>query len=45
MLKEQTKMTSILVVEDDETLRETIVYNLEEEGYTVLSAADGERGL
>jgi DNA-binding response OmpR family regulator len=38
-------MTSILVVEDDETLRETIVYNLEEEGYTVLSAADGERGL
>jgi DNA-binding response OmpR family regulator len=38
-------MTSILVVEDDETLRETIVYNLEEEGYTVLNAADGERGL
>jgi DNA-binding response OmpR family regulator len=38
-------MPTILVVEDDETLRETIVYNLEEEGYTVLSAADGERGL
>lgn len=32
---------SILVVEDDESLRETITYNLRSEGYTVLTAADG----
>jgi DNA-binding response OmpR family regulator len=38
-------MTSILVVEDEETLRETLAYNLEEEGYQVLTAEDGERGL
>jgi DNA-binding response OmpR family regulator len=38
-------MPTILVVEDDETLRETIAYNLQEEGYMVLTAADGERGL
>lgn len=38
-------MTAILVVEDDDTLRETIAYNLQEEGYSVLIAEDGERGL
>jgi DNA-binding response OmpR family regulator len=38
-------MPVLLVVEDDDTLRETIVYNLQEEGYAVLSAEDGERGL
>jgi DNA-binding response OmpR family regulator len=38
-------MPTLLVVEDDETLRETIAYNLQEEGYDVLTAADGERGL
>jgi DNA-binding response OmpR family regulator len=38
-------MPAILVVEDDDTLRETIAYNLQEEGYSVLSAEDGERGL
>jgi DNA-binding response OmpR family regulator len=38
-------MASILVVEDETTLRETLVFNLQEEGYAVLSAADGEQAL
>jgi len=36
---------SILIVEDDDTLRETLGYNLEREGYTVFLAADGIAGL
>lgn len=35
----------ILVVEDDETLLETLTYNLERQGYDVLQAADGRTGL
>lgn len=31
----------ILVVEDDDALRETLVYNLKSEGYETMSAADG----
>ena len=38
-------MPTILLVEDEPTLSETLRYNLEREGYTVLSAADGVRGL
>lgn len=38
-------MATILVVEDDSTLRETLVYNLEQEGYQTLSAGDGEAAL
>jgi DNA-binding response OmpR family regulator len=38
-------MPTILVVEDDQTLRETLAYNLQEDGYSVLTAEDGERGL
>ncbi|MBN1994639.1 MAG: response regulator transcription factor [Anaerolineae bacterium] len=36
---------SILIVEDDETLLETLTYNLEREGYTVFTAMDGSAGL
>ncbi len=36
---------TILVVEDDETLQQTLVYNLEQEGYKVLSAVDGQNGI
>jgi DNA-binding response OmpR family regulator len=36
---------SILIVEDDQTLLETLAYNLEREGYTVQSATDGPAGL
>ena len=38
-------MTTILLVEDDPTLSETLRYNLEREGYDVLHAADGVAGL
>jgi two-component system alkaline phosphatase synthesis response regulator PhoP len=36
---------SILVIEDDIDIRELISFNLEKEGYRVLSAEDGETGL
>ena len=36
---------TILVVEDDDTLRETIEYNLVTQGYEVTSVADGRRAL
>jgi DNA-binding response OmpR family regulator len=35
----------VLVVEDDITLLETLEYNLSRQGYEVLSAADGIKGL
>jgi DNA-binding response OmpR family regulator len=38
-------MPTILLVEDEPTLSETLRYNLEREGYTVLTAADGVHGL
>lgn len=39
------KTNTILVIEDDATLLETLVYNLEHQGYKVLSADDGRIGL
>jgi len=36
---------TILVVEDEPTLRETLAYQLEQEGYRVLIAADGGQAL
>ena len=36
---------SILIVEDDETLLQTLAYNLNREGYTVVTAGDGASGL
>lgn len=38
-------MPTILLVEDETLLAETLRYNLEREGYTVLTAADGMTGL
>lgn len=38
-------MQTILVVEDDDTVRETLALNLEAEGYRVHTAQDGEAGL
>lgn len=38
-------MKKILVVEDDETLRKTLVYNLEKEGYKVRQTGDGADAL
>jgi len=36
---------TILIVEDDRTLRETLQFNLEKEGYKVVVAADGAEAL
>lgn len=36
---------TVLVVEDDPTLLSTLAFNLSREGYQVLTASDGERGL
>ncbi len=36
---------TILVVEDDDTLRDTVAFNLRGEGYAVLTAADGVAAL
>ena len=44
-MSEENTAVSILIVEDDETLLETLAYNLDREGYTVATAADGPAGL
>jgi len=41
----EAKAKSILIVEADDTLRETLAYNLQREGYQVAMAADGAAGL
>lgn len=38
-------MATILIIEDDPTLLETIEYNLGRAGYQVITASDGMRGL
>jgi DNA-binding response OmpR family regulator len=38
-------MATILLVEDEQVLAETLGYNLENEGYTVLAAGDGVQAL
>ncbi len=38
-------MTKLLLVEDDQTLRETLAYNLAREGYQVIEAGDGTTAL
>src|ERR671937_18468 len=40
-----TPMPNILLVEDDPTLSETLRYNLDREGYSVISAGDGVQAL
>lgn len=42
---ENPPQKSILIVEDDETLQQTLAYNLEREGYAVSVAADGQTAL
>jgi DNA-binding response OmpR family regulator len=39
------KKELIIVVEDETDIREVLEYNLEREGYKVLTAADGKQGL
>jgi DNA-binding response OmpR family regulator len=38
-------MAKLLIVEDDPTLRATLRYNFEREGYRVVVAQDGEQAL
>ena len=38
-------VTTLLIVEDDSTVRETLALNLRSEGYTVETAEDGEMAL
>ncbi len=40
-----TTTRTILVIDDDESLRRVTQYQLQEDGYTVLTAADGQSGL
>ncbi len=39
------KRQTVLIIDDDESLRRVIEYTLHEAGYRVLTAADGEAGL
>jgi DNA-binding response OmpR family regulator len=45
MVDSHYEQRSILVVEDDETLQQTLVYNLQREGYQVAAAGDGQKAL
>lgn len=45
MADSNSEQKSILVVEDDETLQQTLVYNLQQEGYQVAAAGDGQMAL
>jgi two-component system response regulator RegX3 len=38
-------MTRVLVVEDEASLRETLVYLLQKEGYDVIEAEDGNKAV
>lgn len=38
-------MTKILIIEDDPEVRQTLVYLLEDEGYDVVVAEDGAKGI
>lgn len=40
-----TKPTTILLIEDDESIVEPLIFGLENEGYRVLHATDGSQGL
>ena len=44
-MDKKTEQTSILIVEDDQTLLQTVAYNLDKEGYTTYVAGDGLAGL
>jgi two-component system, OmpR family, phosphate regulon response regulator PhoB len=43
--QQEVKLGRVLVVEDEELIRETIALGLSEEGYEVLTAEDGRKGL
>lgn len=43
--QQETRLGRVLLVEDEELIRETIALALSEEGYEVVTAADGRKGL
>lgn len=43
--RRERECATVLVVEDDPTLLSTLAFNLNREGYRVLTAGDGEHGL
>jgi DNA-binding response OmpR family regulator len=45
MQTEECGMQLILIIDDDETLRDTVAFRLEAEGFRVAQAAEGRRGL
>jgi len=45
MSETPSKQTTVLLVEDDNTLSGVLKYNLSKEGYSVLSAVDGSQAL
>ena len=45
MASERNEGATVLLVEDDSTLRSTLAFNLVREGYEVLTAADGHAAL
>ena len=45
LLELMSNYKSVLVVDDDESLRRVLEYNLAEEGYRVVTAPDGSAGL
>ncbi|RNC71059.1 MAG: sigma-54-dependent Fis family transcriptional regulator [Desulfuromonadales bacterium] len=45
MRSEEAKMVRVLIVDDDVSLRRVLEYNLQEEGYEVLTAGSGEEGM
>lgn len=44
-MSEEIKSVRVLIVDDDVSLRRVLEYNLQEEGYEVLTAGSGEEGL
>ncbi|MDQ4044595.1 MAG: response regulator transcription factor [Chloroflexota bacterium] len=42
---DRAEQPTVLLVEDDPTLRSTLAFNLRREGYNVLTADDGERAM
>ena len=43
--KDTNHPKTVLLIDDDESLRRVVQYNLQEDGYRVLTAADGASGL
>ncbi len=45
MTNAETQLGTILVIEDEESIREVLSYNLQQAGFSVILAGDGQEGL